>query len=53
MKNLLTLIILVSSLTALGQGTWTRKADVIGEASKDAISFSIGNKIYFGTGRKE
>src|ERR1700741_4116936 len=35
---------------AISQGVWTQKADFGGTARTGAVSFSIGNKGYVGTG---
>jgi gliding motility-associated-like protein len=49
MKKLLFLLTLFPSLL-FSQGTWTQKADLPGAKRFGAVSFSIGNKGYLGTG---
>lgn len=49
MKNLLTPILVLISCAINAQG-WTQKADFAGSPAWGAVSFSIGNKGYMGTG---
>lgn len=48
MRSLLPLLLLISS--AVSAQTWQQLPDFPGNARDDAASFSIGNKIYVGTG---
>jgi len=49
-KIYMIIFFLVGVCSANGQGTWTQKANFGGIVRYDAVSFSIGNKGYIGTG---
>ena len=46
MKKLLTVLLLFVSGWCVGQGTWTQKADIIGDSIYSSVGFSIGLKGY-------
>ncbi|OFY67592.1 MAG: hypothetical protein A3H98_03655 [Bacteroidetes bacterium RIFCSPLOWO2_02_FULL_36_8] len=51
MKHFILILTLLSFETALGQGSWVKKADFPGGARSEAAGFAIGSKGYIGTGR--